>query len=90
MFSLSLVYTKGQTTLFQIIPDDCFEEFMIGKQSIFEKIKSMRGRCDWQNGITIDLKPYLKDGSNEVQIAVRNNTGATGLNIIPVAAEAKQ
>ncbi|NRF38550.1 hypothetical protein [Pedobacter foliorum] len=77
--------TLKNTVLFSgklhIIPDDCVEEIKINDK-VLTKSQPLTNNCDCINGFYIDIKKQLINGTNYVQIKVKNNIGHFGINVI--------
>ena len=82
-FNFKVAYAAGQPALFHITPDDCLEKLEVNGKEIGLTAEANTKRCDWQGGFSMDLQPYLHEGSNNVHILVRNISGWVGLNVQP-------
>ena len=67
-------------TTFHILPDDCLESMIINGRHVEDKQIPF---CDYANGKTFDLAPYLHHGTNTVVAHVRNNGGDAQLFFRP-------
>jgi hypothetical protein len=81
-------YAGGQKALFHITPDDCVDMLEINGKEIELTGEALAQRCNWTQGFTMDLRPYLNKGSNKVHFLVRNISGWVGLNVAPATASA--
>lgn len=81
-------YEKSQKAMFHFTPDDCLDVFEINGKEIELTGEALAQRCNWTQGFTMDLKPYLVKGSNKVRIIVRNIGGWVGLDVAPAASVA--
>ncbi len=57
---------------YRIVPDDCLESLSINGQSVADPAIPF---CDFVEGRTLELGPYLVSGSNTIEAVVRNNGG---------------
>ena len=83
-FTLSLTFTKGQSTSFRVMPDDCVKHFIVNDQPALKGKITPKDRCNWKRGFVVDLQPFLKEGINVIRVQIRNRKGKTGFNIIPI------
>jgi hypothetical protein len=86
-YTTNVMFKKGQTTTFKIIPDDCLTELIVNNQPVYPAGKLPQGKCNWRKGFTTDLQHFLVEGTNTVTLTVKNNRGITGLVFVPVAAK---
>ncbi len=80
LYTFDLNYKKDASTTYSIIGDDCVEKLNINGKDVAIDMNDA-GRCNWQVGITMDLKTYLKEGTNKVILEVSNNAGPSGLTV---------
>jgi hypothetical protein len=66
-----------------IVPDNCIKSFQINGIRVNLQAIITGNLCDSTNGFDIDLKSYLRDGTNHFQIRLidHGNDGWFGLNI---------
>jgi len=79
-YNVQINYSLFSSSHLKIVPDDCLEYLSINDAVV--PVKSIKGRCNWQKGFSIDLKPYLKEGKNTLHLHVKNKDGIGGLNLI--------
>ncbi len=59
-------------------PDDCIENLAVNGAVVNDPSARF---CDYENGRTLDLSPWLHTGRNELRVTVKNNGGPSGLDV---------
>src|SRR6266576_541983 len=65
----------------RITPDDCVESFRINGVDVDLNSVMKGNTCDSSTGFDIDLKNYVKDGTNQFEIGLRDYGNWFGLSI---------
>ncbi len=63
---------------FRVKPDDCIEQLAINSQIVDRRLASF---CDYADGRSLDLSPYLRTGRNDFHVTVRDQGGLGGLRL---------
>ena len=84
-FTITLAFSHGQSTIFEIIPDDCVDEMKVNDMVVPLAGQAEAKRCNWRTGFAIDLQNFLKPGDNVIKLRIRNVNGPTGLHFKPLA-----
>jgi len=63
---------------YHIVPDDCLEQLTINGKVYSSSLLPF---CDWEEGRVLDFRDYLRSGTNEIRMEVRNIDGQGGVNI---------
>jgi len=74
----NLNYLPFSQTNINIDPDDCLIALKVNNQDVLNS-KMNQPICGSERGYDLDLKPYLKIGSNQVMVSLHNEGGALGL-----------
>jgi hypothetical protein len=61
-------------------PDDCIEDLAVNGATVTDPSARF---CDYENGRVLDLSPWLRTGSNQLRVTVRNSGGPSGLDVVP-------
>jgi hypothetical protein len=70
---------KGKKYIYKLYPDDCILSIRInGNAFPQERIK---GACDLHNGTELNFSEFLREGSNKIDIQMRNYGGPGGLRV---------
>jgi hypothetical protein len=70
---------KGKRYVYKFYPDDCILSVRInGNKFPQERIKRP---CDFNNGTELNFSEFLRDGSNKIDIQMRNHGGPGGLRV---------
>jgi len=83
-FHIVLTYMPAESSVFWVIPDDCVDNLVVNATKIELPEAAVEHRCDWQQGFRIDLQPYLHEGKNDIDFAIYNKKGKTGLTFEPI------
>jgi hypothetical protein len=67
--------------VFRLSADDCLVALSVNGETVPVGRLSKQALCDWQNGVEVDLRPYMHRGDNEVSVRVRNLQGPWGLQL---------
>lgn len=84
-YSVYYDWRAGDNTQFHIIPDDCLNELYVNGKSYSLSRFTRTQLCDYNVGVTVDLRDVLQPGFNHFQITVEDTVpgGVTGLRIKP-------
>jgi len=78
-----LDFKPFQRGRFKIVPDNCVESLKINDREVALD-QYGRGTCDYINGFVIDLRPFLRGGTNQIFIRLTDDgIGSYGLNMEP-------
>lgn len=78
-----LDFKPFQRGRFKIVPDNCVQELKINDRNV-PLDQYGRGTCDYVNGFVIDLRPYLRSGTNNILMRLSDDgIGSYGLNMEP-------
>jgi hypothetical protein len=70
---------KGKKYIYKLYPDDCILNVIInGNEFPQERIN---GACDYNNGTELNFSEFLQNGSNKIDIKMRNHGGPGGLRV---------
>lgn len=67
----------------QVIPDDNMRKIEINGKNVDLSAYSYAQLSDYVKGFTLDLKPYLRRGTNRILFTFTNGGGPGGLKVIP-------
>lgn len=69
---------------YYILVDDCLQSLSINGQAVESSVIPY---CDYVNGRTFDLGPYLKTGENQVHMVIHNSIADFGVQLRPSLAD---
>lgn len=69
---------------FRVKPDDCIESFTINGKTVHPDIAHF---CDYGNGRNLDLSKYMRTGTNQLSLVLKDTGGLAGLHITPAKSD---
>lgn len=88
VYLMQFTYKEGDPTLFYITADDCIESLYVNKLNIpipaDKDLNPSYAPHRYCSGITADLSPALRQGSNEIRIALKDFSASRRFSMLPI------